>query len=810
MRLKREENYVLGGVLFDTPNATLYRGIAFGKAVGESEGLSCVLKKYREGLFEREALYQEMRITQEIENRAPKSIVIPIVQILEGEEGCYELLQLRENGRFLVDVIGRLEDRYGEGRIPLMEMLTILREVLVSLETLHSFLQDGGYLHLDLHPGNIFMESVDDERITAGKAKFIDFMTARKLQDGKPEAANAVSAVTPGFSAPELYPVRQEMPGPWTDIYSVCAIFYRMYTGEELPANRYSGVKATEEMVSKAVLAAGNRRGDNPILVHMIRSFLAGGLEEHACYRFQNAEECLDVLDTILKCARACGHLPAAMTEEEKKLSRGHLPKNMEALPDTGDGTQFSGRPDYSMMLEMAYRMRVPVWEISVDWMAFDAERLMTAVEELVHSIYTPDNDMEKAYYFFNILWKIFEKNREGAFPETYYRLVHSGMGICNKSGHLERAVEIYEDFCAHLNGVPLMEYLLIRNTVTGTCQRLLAFEVSVPILEENLLVLDKMYRACQEGMELLGLHDPRMISIKAYRKAMGAYGKHLAALEALGRLRRPVDGLPKNAMEAFCRANELSGGAWENRGDWEQNTRSILHYAVQTKNRELFEQYAPVIFGKRDAEGRFLVEVGIYGVEKGQETGVFGGHASLLACYEDILAHQELRNTMYVFLKGVHCFYRNEVGTAFLLRLLEFAEEPRVRGTLSAPIELAYRYCALLLWEAAERCSLEREPSSGKAGFSAEDLRRGAVKVFQHAVYGIPGAMIMEDVMLSSRMCRTYQTLAIWLTLEGKTKELEKLREQFLRHAENGWGTLRKVVEEGRELRNLLLMENC
>ena len=40
------------------------------------------------------------------------------------------------------------------------------------------------------------------------------------------------------YRAPEVFLHKRAELGPWTDIYSVCAVFYEILTGENLPADR--------------------------------------------------------------------------------------------------------------------------------------------------------------------------------------------------------------------------------------------------------------------------------------------------------------------------------------------------------------------------------------------------------------------------------------------------------------------------------------------------------------------------------------------------------------------------------------------
>lgn len=91
-----------------------------------------------------------------------------------------------------------------------------------ALKVIHS----KGIVHRDISPHNIF-------KLKNGDIKIIDFGNARYFNKGNDNDDKLV--LKPGFSPPELY-MKENVQGPWTDIYSLAATFYTLVTGLKLPS----------------------------------------------------------------------------------------------------------------------------------------------------------------------------------------------------------------------------------------------------------------------------------------------------------------------------------------------------------------------------------------------------------------------------------------------------------------------------------------------------------------------------------------------------------------------------------------------
>ncbi|MGN1196545.1 MAG: serine/threonine protein kinase [Acetatifactor sp.] len=103
------------------------------------------------------------------------------------------------------------------GKLPLEEVLEVMRPVISSLAHMH----EQGLIHRDISPDNIMM-------LSEGNVKLLDLGVVR---DYATEGEKSLSVMPkPGYAPEEQYRTKGKQ-GPWSDVYALCATMYKCITG---------------------------------------------------------------------------------------------------------------------------------------------------------------------------------------------------------------------------------------------------------------------------------------------------------------------------------------------------------------------------------------------------------------------------------------------------------------------------------------------------------------------------------------------------------------------------------------------------
>ena len=153
---------------------------------------------------------QEAYILRQLED---KKGIVSVLDFFEENATAYIVMEYLEGE----DLIAYLKSR--GGRITWQEAFRILRPVMKSMIQVNR----AGIIHRDISPDNI-------RHLENGRMKLIDFGSASQIGIGAGECINPFALVKHGYAPKEQYKVNGRI-GPWMDVYSMSATFYRCITG---------------------------------------------------------------------------------------------------------------------------------------------------------------------------------------------------------------------------------------------------------------------------------------------------------------------------------------------------------------------------------------------------------------------------------------------------------------------------------------------------------------------------------------------------------------------------------------------------
>ncbi len=143
--------------------------------------------------------------------------IVKILGYFEANNTAYFVMEYEE-GIDLSQYIKQLNRTMSQE-----EILTIIMPILEGLKEVHKH----NYLHRDIKPGNILLRKNHSPVL-------IDF-GASKLAIG--EASKSItSMLTEGYAPLEQYSTDIKQQGPFTDLYAIGAVIYRMITGKVPPS----------------------------------------------------------------------------------------------------------------------------------------------------------------------------------------------------------------------------------------------------------------------------------------------------------------------------------------------------------------------------------------------------------------------------------------------------------------------------------------------------------------------------------------------------------------------------------------------
>ncbi len=166
-----------------------------------------------------------------------------------------------------------------EGAQPLERVLGWIRQLAGALSYLHG--QNPPVIHRDIKPANV--------RLSAeGTVILVDFGIAKVFDANQQATATGAAGYTPGYAPPEQYggSVRT---GPYSDQYSLAALFYHLLTAQK-PADSVQRALGIEKLVPLRAL--------NPAVPEYIQAAVERALSLRPTDRFQSVDDFLHALTT--------------------------------------------------------------------------------------------------------------------------------------------------------------------------------------------------------------------------------------------------------------------------------------------------------------------------------------------------------------------------------------------------------------------------------------------------------------------------------------------------------------------------------
>ena len=538
-----------------TESSFLY-AVEYCSAAGSKDELPYVLKEMKLGESGTSTLEYEKKISQDIENSLEKSVAIPAMTVFEQDGKEYAVMHMAKNGKFLSEIIEMLEKSSEEEEWKAELIFKIIDAVLISLGELHK-----KYLHLDLHPGNIFLENFDFETMTAGFAKFIDFYSTVKINEEGKGIKKEHLSFTNGFTAPEQLNSNQFIFSTSADTYAVAAITARMFLGKDfLSKTEKLDVGYSRELIY---------HGQNPILDILLRKFLVCGLEYSEDYRFTDAHK---------------------------------MRKTLSALMESIQAYKAS---DYYGLFELAYSMLASRDEINVDGLKFDGRSFSASVAALSGSLCQREPNVEKCLFIFELLWKMKEEFQTQIWSGDLISLIKSGIACYNHVGQSRKAYALFEELEGMKQQIHVLEYLSIRNRAAVFLADSYRYEEACEMMKENVAQLEKIKDTYKKVVQDLGMEAADCHQVTDLARSYSALGQYMTFLRLWD---SENDILLRGDPEAvFLKAIQEFGKQTINQNITYSH---LLHYAIQRKDekgKQIFEKYRKAYFGR---EGNIFEQI--------------------------------------------------------------------------------------------------------------------------------------------------------------------------------------------------------
>ena len=199
------------------------------------------------------------------------------------------------------EVLSKMLER-GQRFPSLTAVVQCIQSLLLALQPFHNH----DLLHLDISPDNIFMLAPEVTEEFPARVLLLDFNSVYSMKNSRIDEGQYYFGKT-DYRAPEVFLHKRAELGPWTDIYSVCAVFYEILTGENLPTDRE--LPAARVLVDAYDGLLLHEKERSAVIVSRI---LDRGLAILPEMRYQSIPDMLADVQELLDTLNGRPHIPAA------------------------------------------------------------------------------------------------------------------------------------------------------------------------------------------------------------------------------------------------------------------------------------------------------------------------------------------------------------------------------------------------------------------------------------------------------------------------------------------------------------------
>lgn len=482
--------------IYESKYSRIYKAQKVNASTMEADDLMYAIKEYKGYSKDNSQLIQEKKSSQMIENVSKISVVVPVLESLNGE---YLVMQYKKNGYFLSQII----DHYVKNNslLHMGDFFTLVESLLRSVDILHNcyngFSDKKGYLHMDIHPGNIFVENItdimdisNDESIIT---KFVDLQNAILMdQNGLAKRMEHDYHYCDNYSAPEVLNYNNYYFKESTDLYSVVYVINELY---KITDHKYHSIEK------------------------LVESVISIGLNGSSYYRYQRAKD-------LAKSFKYAADMLMAFNEN-----------------------------DYIEIADKTYYMNVPLDVLLID--AREQSKKMSlntydqSLDRLSKRLLNDRPNQKKCAFIFDYLKALADYSGRQIYDT---KLVYTGISCYNNVARTKDAVELAKGFFKQKkNGdYSIIDYSKIINRVSENFYDLGDIDMAVKLQRENLDLLKGIYEEISRICNNEGFSLERDELVQSYAKAHSALGRYLYVASS--------DGVDKDAIIHLEKALELFG----------------------------------------------------------------------------------------------------------------------------------------------------------------------------------------------------------------------------------------------------------